>query len=78
MLPNKVRERRKEIGIPVADLARRVGIAPVFLYQIETGDRVPSLKTAYRISNILLRKVEQLFPPEIYAMSAQVKVKKDA
>lgn len=41
---------RKEKGIKQKDLARRAGISPTYLSQIENGQRSPTLVTLEKIS----------------------------
>lgn len=42
-----VRQRREQLGIPVREMARRVGMSPVYLSDIERGNRpAPSGSTS--------------------------------
>jgi transcriptional regulator with XRE-family HTH domain len=48
-----LRKARRELGISQAVLAKEVGISPVFVSQIETGQRVPSDRIAKDIATAL-------------------------
>ncbi len=68
----KIRERRKELGLKVYELANKVGINPVYVTQIEKHGKLPSSEVFYRIENVLSLPLEvrkQFFKskyPEIY------------
>lgn len=53
LIPERVRKRREEKGITGADLARRVGVSPAYVSQIEKGIRVPDVPVAVRIAHVL-------------------------
>ena len=53
LVPDRVRKRREERGITGADLARRVGVSPAYVSQIEKGLRVPDVPVAIRIAHVL-------------------------
>ncbi|HQR29473.1 MAG TPA: XRE family transcriptional regulator [Anaeromyxobacteraceae bacterium] len=53
LVPDRVRKRREERGISGADLARRVGVSPAYVSQIEKGLRVPDVPVAVRIARVL-------------------------
>ncbi|MFJ8623719.1 helix-turn-helix domain-containing protein [Kitasatospora sp. NPDC093550] len=48
-----VRSRRKERGVPMAELAARSGLSQPFLSQLERGLTTPSLTSIYRIAEAL-------------------------
>ncbi len=52
-MPPRVRIRREATGISGADLARRVGVSPAYVSQIEKGIRVPDIPVAMRIAHAL-------------------------
>lgn len=53
LVPDRVRRRREERGISGADLARRIGVSPAYVSQIEKGLRVPDVPVAVRIARVL-------------------------
>lgn len=53
LVPDRVRKRREERGITGADLARRIGVSPAYVSQIEKGLRVPDVPVAIRIAHVL-------------------------
>ncbi len=53
LMPARVRKRREARGITGADLARRVGVSPAYVSQIENGLRVPDVPVAVRIARAL-------------------------
>jgi transcriptional regulator with XRE-family HTH domain len=52
-MPARVRNRREAKAISGADLARRIGVSPAYVSQIEKGIRVPDIPVAMRIANAL-------------------------
>jgi transcriptional regulator with XRE-family HTH domain len=52
-MPSRVRNRREAKRISGADLARRVGVSPAYVSQIEKGIRVPDVPVAMRIAQAL-------------------------
>ncbi|MFJ5553393.1 helix-turn-helix domain-containing protein [Streptomyces sp. NPDC093225] len=48
-----IRARRKERGVPMAELAARSGLSQPFLSQLERGLTTPSLSSIYRIAEAL-------------------------
>ncbi|HBF4280943.1 TPA: helix-turn-helix transcriptional regulator [Clostridioides difficile] len=52
-LGERIRERRKELGITIEQLAERVGIGYNHLSNIERGRKIPSLETFIKIVNEL-------------------------
>ncbi|MEV7027277.1 XRE family transcriptional regulator [Kitasatospora sp. NPDC093558] len=48
-----VRSRRKELGVPMAELAVRSGLSQPFVSQLERGLTTPSLTSIYRIADAL-------------------------
>jgi transcriptional regulator with XRE-family HTH domain len=53
LMPERMRNRRDARGISGADLARRVGVSPAYVSQIEKGIRVPDIPVAIRIAHAL-------------------------
>ncbi|MFL8710801.1 helix-turn-helix domain-containing protein [Clostridioides sp. GD02377] len=52
-LGERIRERRKELGITIEELAEKVGIGYNHLSNIERGRKIPSLETFIKIVNEL-------------------------
>jgi transcriptional regulator with XRE-family HTH domain len=57
----KLRARREEHGLSLRELARRLGISPSALSQIETGKSRPSVSTLYAIVTELEMSLDELF-----------------
>lgn len=55
MLGLRIRERRRELGLEVSDLAGRMGVTESAIYMIERGERGKglSLETAVRLAGAL-------------------------
>ncbi len=60
-LGGAIRERRKELGLTLAQMAERSGISLGYLSQIELGKNSASIETLYRISLGLGVRLGQLF-----------------
>lgn len=57
----RVRSRRKELGITQAELAQRVGVSRQTIITLETGDYAPSVYLALRVARTLASTVEDLW-----------------
>jgi DNA-binding XRE family transcriptional regulator len=57
-----VKKFRKQTKMTQEQLAERVRLSTKYIQFIESGQRVPSLKTVYRIAKALGVKVQDLFP----------------
>src|SRR5574341_2297829 len=55
----RVKERRRELGLTQDELARRVGCAPVTLRKIEYDDLRPSVQIAERLAMALNVPLEE-------------------
>jgi putative transcriptional regulator len=62
LIPNKIRDFRKEKGWRQVDLARRLGILQSEVSDIETGKRKPNIYLAKRIAKVLGKDVSEVFP----------------
>jgi transcriptional regulator with XRE-family HTH domain len=60
----RLRERREERGLSLRELARRLGISPSAVSQIETGKSQPSVSTLYAIVTELDMSLDELFSGE--------------
>lgn len=56
-----IRERRKALGMTLADMAKRTGVSLGYLSQIELGKNSASIETLYRIALGLGVRVADLF-----------------
>ncbi len=57
----KVRERREELGLSQAELARMAGVGQHTVSDIETGRHIPRVDVAILIARSLMSPVEELF-----------------
>jgi len=60
-LGNAIRERRKALGLTLAQMAQRTNVSLGYLSQIELGKNSASIETLYRISLGLGVKIADLF-----------------
>lgn len=58
---NKMKEYRTKKGLTMKDLSMSSGISERYLYFIENGERMPSIKTAKKIADVLCGNIEQIF-----------------
>jgi CheY-like chemotaxis protein len=56
-----IRERRKSLGLTLAQMAQRTGVSLGYLSQIELGKNSASIETLYRITLGLGMKMSELF-----------------
>jgi transcriptional regulator with XRE-family HTH domain len=59
----KLRAQREERGLSLRELARRLGMSPSAISQIETGKSRPSVSTLYAIVSELRMSLDELFDP---------------
>lgn len=62
LLGKRIQKLRKDAGLRQEDLAEKTKLTPKYIQLIETANRVPSLKTVYKIAHALNVKVSGLFP----------------
>jgi CheY-like chemotaxis protein/DNA-binding XRE family transcriptional regulator len=60
-LGNAIRERRKNLSLTLAEMAKRTGVSLGYLSQIELGKNSASIETLYRICLGLGMKMSELF-----------------
>jgi CheY-like chemotaxis protein len=60
-LGSAIRERRKSLGLTLAQMAQRTGVSLGYLSQIELGKNSASIETLYRISLGLGMRMSELF-----------------
>src|SRR5919204_3720910 len=63
----ELRAQREEKGLSLRELARRLGISPSALSQIETGKSRPSVSTLYSIVTELGISLDELFGGDQHA-----------
>ena len=63
-VPRRLRAERERRGISLRELARRLGVSPSAISQIETGKSRPSVSTLYSIVTELGMSLDDLFAPE--------------
>src|SRR5205814_1961372 len=56
-----IRERRKALGLTLADMGKRTGVSLGYLSQIELGKNSASVETLYRIALGLRIRIADLF-----------------
>ena len=59
-LHEKIIAYRKKCGLSQETLAEKIGVSTVFISQIETAVRKPSLETAYKLSTALDTTIDTL------------------
>jgi transcriptional regulator with XRE-family HTH domain len=63
-LGERLRARRRTLGLTQEALAEKVGIAPQFLGRIERGVALPSVPTLFRLTEVLGLGVDELLSRE--------------
>jgi transcriptional regulator with XRE-family HTH domain len=56
----RIREVREDLGMPAAELARRVGVAPNTVWRYESGEREPSMAMLEKIARALRTEPAEL------------------
>jgi len=73
---NRVKVYREWRGLTQVALAKAAGIAPLYVSQIETGRRQPSIRVLRALGRALRLDWDDLVPPEPAPAKARVKRKK--
>lgn len=55
-----IRARRGELGITQSELAKKAGVTRAAMCRYESGERIPTLDTAVRLSRALGINLDQL------------------
>ena len=63
-MQNRIRERRKELGLSQEELAKRCGVSRQTVNAIENNKYDPTLSLAFHLARELQLTVDQLFTPE--------------
>jgi len=72
-----IRKRRQELGLKVFELAKKVGVNPVYITQIEKHNKLPSLNVFMKIEGVLGRNSDIYLPylktkyPEIFKLATR-------
>jgi putative transcriptional regulator len=66
MIVNKIKEFRKVNNLTQDDLAKELGVTRKTINQIESGNVLPKIDIAYKLSIILGATIEQLFLNDDY------------
>lgn len=56
----KLKKTREWLGLTQAELAKKAGVTPAAICQIENGDRSPSIETMIKILGVIPIKFENL------------------
>lgn len=59
--PERIRQRREEVGFGLRELARLLQISPAGLFYIETGQNYPKIDTLLKIAEILGSPISYFF-----------------
>jgi transcriptional regulator with XRE-family HTH domain len=62
-LGDTIRELRESAGLGLRALARKAGVSPSYLSEVESGLYEPSASKAQKIAKALKVKLEKLLPP---------------
>lgn len=57
----RLRTARQRAGLSLRELARRLGVSPSFMSQVENGKAQPSVATLYSLSQMLEVSIDHLF-----------------
>ena len=63
-MKNRVRERRVELALTQAEVAKVLGVSRQTVISIENGRYLPSLPLAFRLSRLFGVPIEQIFEPD--------------
>lgn len=58
---NRLREAREEYGMSITELAKRANVSRQTIHNIELNNHVPSVKTAFVISEVLRMDPRDIF-----------------
>ena len=64
-LGSRLKVVRLKSGMSLREVARRLGVSPSFVSQLENGKSQPSVATLYSISQLLDVSIDQLFSAEV-------------
>ena len=61
-MTNNVRKIIEENGLKITYVIDKAGISKSHFYDIMNGDSIPSITNAYKIADVLKKKIEEVFP----------------
>lgn len=61
VLREQIVERRQELGLSKSELARKIGVSPSMVSQIERGNSLPSVPTLFALATALGANVDTFF-----------------
>lgn len=61
-MKNKIREVAKSKNIKISQLIKDTGVSKSYLYDLMSGNSVPSVINARKIADVLNVEIEELFP----------------
>lgn len=64
-MQNRIRERRKELGLSQEELAKKCGVSRQTINAIENNKYDPTLSLAFSLARELSIKIDELFNPGI-------------
>lgn len=64
-MKNRIREVRKQVGMPMAELARRAKISRNHLFNIEKNKAVPSAPVLFAIADALNKSAKELLVDDV-------------
>ena len=53
MIGNKIKEKRKNLGLTQSELAEKVGLSRNYISELENNRYVPSVRTLTRLARVL-------------------------
>jgi transcriptional regulator with XRE-family HTH domain/quercetin dioxygenase-like cupin family protein len=68
----RLRDGRVAAGLSLRELARRLGVSPSFVSQIENGKSQPSVATLYALAQLLDLSIDRLFWTDVPAPAPDV------
>jgi transcriptional regulator with XRE-family HTH domain len=68
----RLRDGRLAAGLSLRELARRLGVSPSFVSQIENGKSQPSVATLYALAQLLDLSIDRLFWTDVPASASDV------
>lgn len=63
-MKNRVRDERAKRDWSQAELAERLGVSRQTVNAVETGKYDPSLPLAFKLAELLGKRIEELFSPD--------------
>lgn len=74
----RIRARREELGLSLAELAARLGIGRQNIHRYEAGARLPTLEALYPLAAVLECSITELIPSQAEGLQLATRGDKDA